>query len=183
MTELCEIAFKYKTDKCPQIKHNFTEFYHEMFQDRREEVRKVVEVGIGNMAPYFVIGASLLMWKEYFPNAQIYGADIDTATLFQAERITTLYCDQTKQEDLERLIEVTGNDIDLFIDDGLHTPDSQTFTCLTVMPLLQSHTIYVIEDVRRRDTLRQLGEYDCHIIRRARRKYNDDCLVTVRKKT
>ncbi len=182
MTELCDIALKYGTDKCPTIKHHFTEFYHEMFDDRRNEISKVVEIGIGRMAPLFKIGASLYMWQEYFENAQIFGADIVPALLFNDERITTFLCDQTKAEDLKNLIARTGSDIDLFIDDGLHTPESQVFTCLTVMPLLDSKTIYIIEDCGFSQRVAPyLVEYNVKILRRARRKYNDDCMVMVRK--
>jgi len=182
MTELCEIGFKYKTDKCPQIKHHFTEWYYHEFNGRRNDVRKVVEIGIGNMHPYFVRGASLYMWREYFPNAMIYGADIDPQLLFTDQRIDTVYCDQTNPDDLIHLLDVTGSDVDLFIDDGLHTPDSQIFTCLTVMPMLDRRATYVIEDAGNRSYLPQLREfYDCTVWRRSRTKYNDDRLVIVRR--
>lgn len=177
---LSEIAFKYKTDKCPQIKHHFTEFYDEMFRDRRESVRKVVEIGIGIMHPYYVKGASLFMWREYFPNATIYGADIDPDCMFEEERIQTILCDQTKAKDLENLIAITGEDIDLFIDDGLHTPNSQVFTCLNIMQMVSRETVYVIEDVGHREITKQLQPFSPRILRRARRRYNDDCLVVVR---
>lgn len=181
MTELCDLGYLYKTDKCPQIKHHFTEFYHDMFGEERDRIKKVVEIGIGNMAPHFVIGASLYMWRDYFPNAMIYGADIDTSLLFLDNRISTFYCDQTNAVDLEHLIFLTGSDIDLFIDDGLHTPESQIFTCLTVMPLLDD-PIYVIEDVGHREILDKLTEYNCRVLKLNRRKYNDDCMVVVTKK-
>ena len=181
MTELCDIAFKYGTDKCPQIKHHFTEFYHEMFKDRRETVKKVVEIGIGLFPTKNTIGASLYMWRDYFPNAMIYGADIDPSLLFTDERIETIWCDQTNAEDLRRLISIVGNDVDLFIDDGLHTPASQGFTCTTIMPLLEN-PIYVVEDAGYLDFLSQLTDYNCQVLRRSKRKYNDDRLVVVRKK-
>jgi len=181
MTELCDLGFRYKTDKCPQIKHHFTEFYHEIFKDKREIIKKVVEIGIGNMAPYFVTGASLYMWKDYFPNAMIYGADIERDLLFVDNRIRSFYCDQTKYDDLFSLVSKVGDDVDLFIDDGLHTPESQIFTCLTVMPLLKD-PIYVIEDVGHREILDSLTDYNCRVLKLNRRKYNDDCMVVVRKK-
>jgi len=182
MTELCEIGFKYKTDKCPQIKHHFTEFYHEIFKDKRETIKKVVEIGIGKMAPYFVVGASLYMWRDYFPNAMIYGADIEQDLLFTDNRIETYYCDQTKLTDLIDLAVKVGSDVDLFIDDGLHTPESQIFTCLSIMPWLKD-PIYVIEDVGHREILDRLSDYNCQVLKLNRRKYNDDCMVIVRKKS
>lgn len=43
MTELCELAYKYGTDKCPQIKHFYTPYYYKLFKDRRLSVKKVLE--------------------------------------------------------------------------------------------------------------------------------------------
>lgn len=184
MTELCDIAFKYGTDKCPQIKHHFTEFYHELFGSRRNSIYKVVEIGIGRLAPSLRVGASLFMWQEYFPNALVIGADIDKDLLFRDKRIRTLRCDQTKAGDLEALVKISekGHEIDLFIDDGLHTPESQIFTCLTVMPLLGEHAIYMIEDVGHREIVEQLSQYRYKILKLNRRKFNDDCMVMVRHK-
>lgn len=180
MCDLCNIAFKYKTDKCPRIKHHFTEHYHSMFKDRRDSVRKVLEVGIGLMEPYYVVGASLYMWREYFPNAQICGIDILADLIFEDERIMTYLCDQTDKDSMHKLISIVGSDIDLFIDDGNHTPESQVATCLTVMPLLDKNVTYVIEDVGVREIVNQLGLYDVEIMRPPHKSYNDDHMVVVR---
>lgn len=174
---LSEIAFKYKTDKCPQIKHHFTEFYEQMFAGRRLEVKKVLEIGIGLMAPYYVKGASLYMWREYFPNATIYGADINPELIFADDRIITYLCDQTKRKDLRRLIKDVGSDVDIFIDDGLHTPESQIMTCLTIKPLIPNAT-YIIEDAGHRWIMKELP-YHCQTLRHSHLKYNDDCLIIV----
>jgi len=40
MTELCLLAEKYGSDKCPQTNHHpYTPFYLEFFKDRREQVQ------------------------------------------------------------------------------------------------------------------------------------------------
>jgi len=152
MTELCDLGFKYRTDKCPQVQHNYTPIYYEMFKDRRETVKKVVEMGIGYPESMFKVknyttGASLLMWRDFFPNAQIYGADIHRAALFTADRIKTFLCDETREKHIKDLIKQTGGDIDLFVDDGNHYREVQVFLCLTVMPLLKKDVIYSIEDI------------------------------------
>lgn len=183
MTELCDLALKYGTDKCPQIKHHFTEFYHDMFKDRRNQIKKVVEIGIGCLPPAYTIGASLLMWRDYFPNAEIFGADNNSDLMFADNRITTIYCDQTKKQDLYHLISLVGENVDLFVDDGLHTFESQIFTCLTIMPLLTPAATYVIEDVDHHgiivEQIQQQG-YTTFVWRRSRIHYRDDRLVIVR---
>ena len=73
-TELCEIGKKYDTDKSSQRSnvtndrhcHPYTLFYDSIFKNKKNENLNIAELGILN-------GASLLMWKEYFINAKIYG--------------------------------------------------------------------------------------------------------------
>ena len=169
-TPLCKLAFKYKTDKCPQLNHCYTPFYYELLKDKRQSIKKVLEMGIGNgrhtrkFYPQAVTGASLFMWRDFFPNAQIFGADNDPETIFKSGRIKTYLCDETKREDLLRLVDETGKDIDLFIDDGSHSSNDQQFLCKTLLPLFKKDVIYIIEDVRLLGTLcKHLAEYDCHI--------------------
>ncbi len=193
-TELCKIAYKYGTDKCPEIHHPYTPFYYEFLKDKQQSIKKVLELGVGypiNMpwSQHYRTGASLYMWRDFFPNAQIYGADILPETVFRDDRIEVLLCDERNKKDLEALIEKTGSDIDLFIDDGSHAPKHQIFACLTLMPLLKKGVIYIIEDVTHPGTLkRALSEYDCyipdltHIQRRRRNRLNDDLIMIVKNK-
>ncbi len=166
-TELCKIAYKYGTDKCQRLKHSYTPFYYEMFKDRRQEIRKVLEVGIGSHrtmrhVPNYVPGASLRMWREFFPNAQVYGADFDRDVIFEEERIKTYYCDETKTEDIVKLVEQTGSDIDFVVDDASHYSGNQLFLCQNLMPLLKEEVIYIIEDVAySRKLMRALSQYNC----------------------
>jgi len=184
-TSLCKIAFKYGTDKCPQIDHPYTPFYYELMEGRRDLVRKVLELGIGtirNMAkvPHYQTGASLKMWRDFFPNAQVFGADNDPEAMFEDDRITTVLCDERRVSDLVGLINITGKDIDLFVHDAHHAGKRQIATCLTLMPLLDKEVIYIIEDVKLLDEVAMRikdSGYDCHIVCFNRRKRN---LVVVR---
>ncbi len=136
---LSALAVKYGSDKWSS-KHSYTAWYYEQFKDRRASVRKVVEIGVGE-------GASLRMWRDFFQNAMIYGADNQPSRVWSEERIQVFACDQAKRGDLENLIAQTGVDIDLFIDDGSHWPDDQQTTCERLMDLLSPGVTYVIEDV------------------------------------
>ena len=70
-TPLCELAYLYKTDKCPQIAHAYTPYYYELLKDKRESFKKVVELGIGyewrNSPEGYKRGASLYMWETSSP--------------------------------------------------------------------------------------------------------------------
>ena len=186
--DLDRLAYKYGTDKCPQINHCFTPFYYEFLKDKKESIKKVLELGIGNekdmaFCPHYVVGASLFMWRDFFPNAQIYGADILPETLFKSERIETFLCDERRPSSLRNLIRQTGSDIDLFIDDGSHMQSNQIFACKILMPLLQKDVIYIIEDVRRPEAVMEaLNEYDCQLADLTGRRRRNDNLVIVRHK-
>lgn len=184
---LSRLGFKYMTDKCPQIKHPFTPFYFELLKDKRKSIKKVLEIGIGyrEMAlrwrPYRT-GASLLMWRDFFPNAQIYGIDVLPSALYNGRRIKSFFCDQTNKEDLLNLIKNTGPDIDLLIDDGSHIKEDQIFTCLTLMPIINKNVVYIVEDVRHPETVATaLSMYNCWIPN-LNGKSRDDKLVVVRNK-
>ncbi len=182
-TPLCELAFKYGTDKCPQINHSYTPFYWRLLNSRRETIRKVVELGIGHPGmmvhtPKYQVGASLRMWRDFFPNAQVYGADVLPETMFGDDRIKTMLCDETQPKDLRLLIDEVGPDVDLFIDDGLHSRRAQIETALTVLPLLNPGVIYVIEDINHPEKiLAALADYDCLLIEGTNKRRSDKMII------
>lgn len=151
MTELCELAIKHGTDKWPW--HHYTPHYHEMFKDRRNAVKKVLEIGIGDVEgmsqiiPNYVPGASLRMWAEYFPYAQIYALDNVASILINEGRIHSFWCDQGDEESLRNVILRIGTGFDLIVDDGCHIPEVQAMTARMLVPLLAPGGVYVIEDV------------------------------------
>jgi len=190
-TELCELAEKYGADKCPQIGHQYTPFYYELFKDKRNDIKKVFEFGVGNMRQYkfipnYTVGASLHMWRDFFPNAQIYGGDIVPESVFKDERLETFLCDERDKEQVIELIKKVGEDIDIFIDDASHHVHDQRFLCETVMPLLKKDVIYIIEDTRRHRMLaKQLPQYDCvgaKLLPNTRIKHCDGLLIVTHKK-
>ena len=168
MTELCDIALKYRTDKCPAIRHSYTPFYDKLFSARRSTINKVLELGIGDerfrtkIGDNAQLGASLKMWRDYFPNAQVYGVDIDPSSQFTDERIQTFRADATSVEDLTGLIKEIGDNIDLVVDDASHQTADQILTCRLLMPMLRGGVTYVIEDARDpKRVMDGLKDYDC----------------------
>lgn len=183
---LSMLAFKYETDRCPQIKHPFTPFYYQLLKDKQESITKVLEIGIGyrEMDSWrsYRTGAGLYMWRDFFPNAQIYGADIDPRAKVKAQRISTFLCDQTNKKELTNLIKIIGPDIDLVIDDGSHKTKDQIFSCEVIMSIINENVIYIIEDVREPEIIaHSLNMYNCSIPR-FRQRFSDDNVVVVRNK-
>ena len=168
-TELCELALKYGADKCPQIGHAYTPYYYELLKDKKHTFKKILEVGVGNnrqikYIPGGMIGASIRMWRDFFPNAWVYGADVKPESFFVDERISTYYCDETKEEDIKRLVMQIGTDIDLVVDDACHHIANQYFLFETLMPLLDKGVTYIVEDCRRtRSFSKRYPQYDSEI--------------------
>ncbi len=145
-TSLCEIAKKWGTDKVGH--HEYTRFYYELTKDRNAS--KVLEIGIGHpgcMWPAYRTGASLFMWEEWFPNAQIYAFDIEPSILINRGRIRSVLCDQSNAESLRRAVSQTGGGFDLIVDDGSHIAEHQIVSAQVLAPYLSEYGVYVIEDV------------------------------------
>ena len=136
--------------------HNFANIYALLFGSQRQEIFKVFEMGIGtkdlslpsNMGSYGPSGASLRIWRDYFPNALIVGADIDKLILFQEERIKTYYVDQLSTDSIDELWQSIGEgDFDIVIDDGLHTVEAAINLFACSIDFLKNSGTYIIEDV------------------------------------
>ncbi len=177
-TPLCKLAFKYKSDKCRRRgKHTYTEYYYKLFKDKRKTIKKVLEIGIGK-------GASLRMWRDFFPKAKIYGIDYRKELLISRGRIESFLYDQRRREHLINLIDKIGPDIDLVIDDGSHRPRDQIFTCLILMALIKRGVTYVIEDVTDPAIVTRFTRFDVEVpeIDQSVKRY-DNRLVVVRHKS
>jgi demethylmacrocin O-methyltransferase len=172
-TPLCLLAEKYGSDKF-STKHSYTAWYYEQFKDRRDTVRKVVEIGVGE-------GASLRMWREFFPNAWIVGVDNDETRMVNDVHINTYLCDQRRPLDLMDLVNVIGDEVDLFIDDGSHLTEDQLRTCKVTMPMLCKGVTYVIEDVADANIgLELTGKYKVYMPELERRRRYDNLLLVVK---
>lgn len=147
MTELCKLAEKHGTDKI-----YYSAFYHNLLQCRRWTCQAILEIGIGTPEAMEHVkgyrpGASLRMWRDYFPRADVYGIDIDPKACAEAleGRIHTSVCDQRNEFQLRSSL--NGRRFDLIVDDGCHDPQVQLETAKVLVPYLERHGLYIIEDV------------------------------------
>jgi hypothetical protein len=172
-TPLCEIMGRHGSDKGHQdltsCRHNYTTIYHRLFELRRQQLLRVFELGLGttnpafkaNMGPAGKPGASLRGWAEYFPNATVFGADLDESILFEEDRIKTYPCDQT---DPKRIAAMWGRDelregFDIILDDGWH--DLRANKCFFEHSInkLNPEGYYIIEDVNDPRMAEQVAEW------------------------
>lgn len=148
---LGNLLFGYGSDKSRG--HDYHQVYAQLLD--RKTVMKVLEIGIGsnntaipsNMGTDGVPGASLRAFRDFFPNAEIYGMDYDKEILFQDTRISTFQIDQTDLNQLEMIDNLVGADFDLMIDDGLHSLKSSLNSLKVFLRLVRIGGFVVIEDI------------------------------------
>jgi len=158
--------------------HNY-HFIYGYILNNNHNIKNIFEIGLGtnntdivsSMGSQGKPGASLRAFREFCPNAHIYGADIDKRILFQEERIKTFYVDQTDLSTFEELIKLLPNNFDLFIDDGLHAPHANIASLMFGLNIIRSGGWCIIEDIENNAiTIWQViaallpPTYRCHIL-------------------
>jgi SAM-dependent methyltransferase len=134
--------------------HNYHYLYGTLLADNAS-IQRIFEIGLGtgdpaivsNMGPAARPGASLRAFRDFCPNAVVYGADIDARVLFQEERIKTCFVDQTSSPSLQQLCDKLPADFDLVIDDGLHSPHANIEALKFGLRIVRAGGWVVIEDI------------------------------------
>ena len=147
---LKEIGIKYRTDKAD---HGYLDVYYDYFSSLRFENINILEIGIYN-------ASSIMTWREFFPNAQIIGMDIeDKASLFN--QLTGPHSfhmgDQGDRRQLmflaETVKEKTGKGFDIIIDDGSHFQHDLMVSFGCLFPYVNNGGLYILEDMCRAEGL------------------------------
>jgi len=142
---LTDLAKKYQTDKWGA--HRYTPHYERHLGYLRDEKFTLLEFGIGGYRATGRGGASLRMWKEFFPNARILGVDVEDKTFVNDDRITAYVGSQTDESLITSIIRDFG-DVKVVIDDGSHQNAHVRASFAFVFPLLGDRTHYIIEDLQ-----------------------------------
>lgn len=173
-TELCKLAVKYGSDRTPSTGgHGYTPFYSEIFKGGNP--KKVLEIGIDT-------GRGLRMWREYFPDAEIYGLDGQINLLFDEDRIKTFHCDLGSPLSIEAAALKVGRDLDIVFDDGSHVPQHQIDAAKIFVPLLALGGIYIIEDVGYPEIVISGLPFECEVKEfRSDFGIGDDRLVVIKR--
>jgi hypothetical protein len=139
--------------------HDYQLIYGQILSSKRNQPINILEIGLGtnnvdipsNMGLWGKPGASLRAFRDWAPNAQVFGADVDKRILFHEERISTSWVDQTDTDALAQLAALMGQRrFDLIIDDGLHLPHANFNTLRALLPLLSYDGVFVVEDIEPR---------------------------------
>lgn len=148
-SELTNISKKYKdtTDKGPftsyDIKHNYTEIYDKLISPYRTKQNiKLLEIGVR-------WGGSLLMWKDFLPNAEIYGVDINPIDNKNVLCCNRIHVFQFDAYDSEQIAKNLGDlKFDIIIDDGSHRLQDQIQMINLWHTRLENEGVLIIEDIQ-----------------------------------
>ena len=154
---LSSLIEKYGSDKNISA---YSELYNYVFETNgKEKINSFLEIGVGTLEPHipssfignlnyfpeYKPGNSLRAYREFFPNAQIYGVDVAEDCRMEEDRLKTFIFDST---DLQLCNKNLGsNSFDIIIDDGLHTAHGQLQTLKNLFNRVRYDGFYVIEDL------------------------------------
>lgn len=122
---------------------HYFEAYHRHLKKFVTEDRNInmAEVGVYS-------GGSLEMWRSYFgEKLTIHGIDIEEACKsYESKNVYIHIGDQENREFWEKFREQVP-ELDIFVDDGGHTPEQQMVTLEEMLPHIKPGGVYICEDI------------------------------------
>lgn len=120
--------------------HQYLHLYEGLCEPIRNRATRVLEIGIFG-------GDSLLMWRDYFRNAEVFGIDTSEAPprLASEPRIHTIRGNAYTDPVLSTVREFAP--FDLIVDDGPHDHDSQVAAAAYYSELVAPGGLLLIEDI------------------------------------
>ena len=136
---LDELGRKHGTDKASSL-HNYLAVYEEVLEPYRAKADLLVlEIGVRD-------GASVRVWQDYFPAAQIVGIDILESCRAHADsRITIEIGDQSDHAFLRTIGDKYRPDV--VLDDGSHLWSHQIDTFRMLFPHIKQGGVFICEDL------------------------------------
>ena len=163
LSELTQLADRFGSDKGTRLSaHLYTRVYEKFFNDLRHRPICLLEIGLfrsdidGRRTVDAVEGKSdarafqapsLKMWSEYFPNAKIFGFDIDDFSDVKLDRCTIIQGDMSSRSDLDKLARTVGQPLDIIIEDASHASHHQQIALGALFPHVRPGGLYFIEDL------------------------------------
>lgn len=206
ISELDLLGSRYGTDKVsPNASridfdwspHDYAWFYDLILSAKKGSVKNILECGIGtrssalpsSMGPRGIPGASLKMWRDYFPEAVVIGIDIDVNVLFTDNNIVTFRVDQTNRDSIKKFLsELNSVYFDLVIDDGLHTFEAGVVLFEELWNRVAENGLYLIEDIEQKNIRKYVKYFHSAKISMSVVRFSsnyswidNNCLILIRK--
>ena len=167
---LSQLGQRMGTDKGTD--HSYLEVYEQLFEPLRRRPMSMLEIGVYK-------GYSLRMWKAWFPQARIFGMDINPSVA-PVPGCELVIASQTDRAAIES--HWSDASLDLIIDDGSHQIEHQLLSLCYLWPKLKPGGFYVVEDVRDISWVKHFAPFRPLVLdRRHRRSREDDILVILMK--
>jgi predicted O-methyltransferase YrrM len=113
-------------------------FYADLFEPRQTNVTNFLEIGVQR-------GFSILMWRDFFPNATVVGVDINVCPMLEnQERVVAVTTNAYDKNFVNLLLDES---FDIIIDDGPHTAESWFFLLDNYVKKLRPGGVLIIEDI------------------------------------
>jgi hypothetical protein len=110
----------------------------------------ILEIGIYS-------GGSLEMWHDYFgPRSHVYGVDLQEECRRYETDSTRIFIGDQADRDFWRRFRAEVPTLDIVVDEGGHQPHPQAVSLEELLPYLQPHGVYLIEDLHGRITVSPL---------------------------
>lgn len=126
-------------------------YYEKEFYKYKDKKITFLEIGIRS-------GGSMKLWSEYFKKANsIIGIDVDESVIvndFKSIDGVKYYFGDAYQPEMVNIIP----DLDIFMDDGPHTLESQISAIENYLPKVKSGGLFLIEDVQEESWFASLEE-------------------------
>ena len=148
VTDLCLLGVKYPTDKSPYNtdvnlhKHPYTSIYNLLFSNIRNKDITLGELGI-------LDNNSMLCWREYFPNAKLYGFEWFNERLDKAknDNIDCTYIKMNVKDSNSIVDGLSVATFDILIEDSTHLFEDQIRFINEAHKHLNTDGILIVEDI------------------------------------
>jgi hypothetical protein len=136
------IGEKFECDKV--IPHDYHLYYAAHLEKYLDRPFKLLEIGIGGEGRESG-GASIKLWEEAFPTADILALDIYDKSEFDSSRIKTFIVDQGDAVAVKAFADAYGP-FDVIIDDGSHKRSDQLTSLFNLIDHVVPGGYYILED-------------------------------------
>lgn len=137
---LKSIAIELGSNKFEHL--NYDKHYERHFNEIRMKKMNILEIGVQK-------GLSLLIWKKYFENSDIYGIEINPEKINSnvKDNFEIFIGDQSDTRFLKKVCKRTTEYFDVIIDDGSHLVYDQVISFKYLFNKIKPGGTYVIEDL------------------------------------
>jgi hypothetical protein len=149
ITKLCELGYKYNSDKSPLLdsihKHSYTILYDFLFSHLKYKKIKLAEIGIWE-------NGGIKMFKDFFSDVEIHGFEKINEIMLKAKNENVpntfyYYIDCELPETIIESFKESKGEFDIIIDDASHVYEHQINLIKNSVQFLKPGGILIIEDI------------------------------------